>query len=90
MYILNYGTEYPFMELPVLYIDDNPPLAQSGAIEKYIASMHGLNGGNELEAAYIEMVTSQLKDVTFSAPGFYEKNPELKVVLLCLRSIRTL
>merc|ERR1719376_1840869 len=60
------------MELPVLYVDDNPPLAQSGAIEKYIASMHGFNGENELEAAYIEMVTSQLKDVTFSAPGYYE------------------
>ena len=78
------------MELPVLYVDDNPPLAQSGAIEKYIASMHGLNGENELEAAYIEMVTSQLKDVTFSAPGFYEKNPELKVILLYLIPVQTL
>ena len=80
MLLLNSNTEFPFKELPVLYIDENPPLTQSGAIEKYLASLYGLNGKNKLEAAYIEMVTNQIKDITFSAPGFYEKDPKTKVI----------
>jgi len=68
----------PFQQLPVLYIDDNPPLTQSGAIEKYLASIYGLNGDNELEAAYIEMITNQINDVTLSALPFFEKDEKVK------------
>ena len=75
-----YQTDFPFKQLPVLYIDDNPPLAQSGAIEKYLASIYGLNGGNELEAAYIEMMTSQINDVTLSQLPFFEKDVKIKVI----------
>ena len=75
-----YQTDFPFKQLPVLYIDDNPPLAQSGAIEKYLASIYGLNGGNELEAAYIEMMTSHINDVTLSQLPFFEKDEKIKVI----------
>jgi len=73
-----FKSNFPFKQLPVLYIDDNPPLAQSGAIEKYLASIYGLNGGNELEAAYIEMMTSQINDVTLSQLPFFEKDEKIK------------
>ena len=32
----------PFGQLPVLVVDDKPPLAQSGSIMRYVASLSGL------------------------------------------------
>jgi len=68
--------EMPFGTVPVLYIDGKP-LCQSGAIMRYIASKYGLNGADEKQAAYAEMIVSQLDDV-FSKLPWFEPDPKVK------------
>lgn len=69
--------EMPFNQLPVLYIDDKPPLAQSGAMERYLATTYGLNGDNTLDAAYCEMIVDTINDVFFKLP-LLEKDEKVK------------
>merc|ERR1712142_707639 len=68
--------EMPFNAMPVLYIDGTP-LCESGAIQRFLASEFDLNGSNNLQAAYIEMVTGLLSDC-YPKPPFFEKDPEKK------------
>lgn len=68
--------ELPFNAMPVLYIDGTP-LCESGAIVRYVASEFGFNGSNNLQAAYIEMVTGVLSDC-YSKMPFFEKDEEIK------------
>ena len=68
----------PFGQLPVLYIDDKPPLPQSGAIERYVARELNFDGGSSLAFAYIDMVCNVLEDVGSKVP-FMEKDEAKKV-----------
>jgi len=68
--------EMPFNAMPVLYIDGTP-LCESGAIQRYLASEFGLNGANNLQAAYIEMANGLISDC-YSKMPFFEKDPEKK------------
>ena len=67
----------PFEQCPVLWIDGSP-LCESGAIFRYLASEFGLNGANNLQAAYIEMITGVISDAYSKLPIF-EKDEEKKV-----------
>ncbi|CAK8674278.1 unnamed protein product [Clavelina lepadiformis] len=62
----------PFGQLPVLYIDDKPPLPQSGAIERYVARELNFDGGSSLAFAYIDMVCNVLEDVGSKVPFMEE------------------
>jgi len=53
----------PFGQLPVLEINGYQ-LAQSNAIEHYLATLSGLNGTNALEQAQIDMIVEGVKDAT--------------------------
>jgi len=69
--------ETPFGMVPVLYID-GIPLCESGAIIRYLANCNGLNGQNDLQKAYIEMITGTLDEVFMKIP-YFEKDPVKKV-----------
>ena len=67
-HLVPYGTSQtdtgfqPFGQLPLLHHGDFT-LAQSHAIVRYLASRHGLHGGDAQETATIDMVYDAEQDV---------------------------
>jgi len=53
----------PYGQMPVLTLTDGTQIAQSGAIIRYIAKHHGLNGANDTQAAQIDAGFEHLLDV---------------------------
>jgi len=51
----------PFGQMPILHIG-NSQIAQSHAIERYIARTYGLMGANDLESARVDMITEGVRD----------------------------
>jgi len=45
----------PYGQVPVLTVDGGVQIAQSAAIVRYISRRYGLNGGDEVESALIDM-----------------------------------
>jgi len=68
--------ETPFGKVPVLYID-GIPLCENGAIVRYLASLHGLNGESLLQQAFVEMAAGTLMDVFGKIP-YMEQDEEKK------------
>jgi len=68
----------PFQQLPVLEVG-NQKIAQSGAIERYVAKITHLYGANDLEAAQVDQVVEGLGDtlVKFRAAN-QEKDANVK------------
>ena len=62
----------------MLYIDDEAVLAQTGAINRYLATSYGLMGDTLLSAATCDMVYETLQQV-FSKLPFNERNPRKRV-----------
>ncbi|CAK8674281.1 hematopoietic prostaglandin D synthase-like [Clavelina lepadiformis] len=70
----------PFGKVPVLYIDDKPPLAQSGAIVAYLGREFGLDAGSPLADAYAHMLFKTFDDVGMLLP-YLEEDPVKKAEL---------
>ncbi|CAK8674280.1 unnamed protein product [Clavelina lepadiformis] len=64
----------PFGRVPVLYIDDKPPLAQSGAIAAYLGREFGLDAGSSLADAYAHMLFDSFDDFGSILP-YMEEDP---------------
>jgi len=62
---VNYKAKMPFGQVPVLEIPGAAgyKLAQSSAVERYIARLGKLYGSNELEAAQIDMILEGMNDL---------------------------
>jgi len=56
----------PFQQLPVLFIDDGEPIAQSQVIGRHLARKFGLLGKTELEQLRIESLNDYLTDIDHS------------------------
>jgi glutathione S-transferase/predicted transcriptional regulator len=69
----------PFGQVPVLEVG-NVKIAQSGAINRYVAKLTGLYGKNNEESSKIDMVYQSLADDLAGAFGaaFYAKDPKEK------------
>ncbi|KXZ41057.1 hypothetical protein GPECTOR_881g129 [Gonium pectorale] len=52
----------PFGQVPVLELPDGRMLAQSGAIDRYVAKLAGLYPADPLDAAYADQLVFQLAD----------------------------
>ena len=55
--------EFPMMQVPVLKLADGTKLAQSKAIERYLAKALKLAGASDVEAAHVDAVGELLVDV---------------------------
>jgi glutathione S-transferase len=49
--------------VPLLYIDGEPVVGQSKAIERFLAGRFGLMGANDVQAAQIDMLGEHVRDV---------------------------
>jgi len=58
----NLKDKMPFGQMPVLELKDGTKIAQSAAIERYLARLGKLYGKDETEAAVIDMVCEGLTD----------------------------
>jgi glutathione S-transferase len=70
----SYKQNMPFRQAPVLEITQDGKttlLAQSGAIERYLANKFGLFGDNDLERARIDMINEQVLDIHKHLFSFY-------------------
>ncbi|GMS83315.1 hypothetical protein PENTCL1PPCAC_5490, partial [Pristionchus entomophagus] len=56
-----YKHKTPFGQMPVLFVDGKP-IPQSFAINRYIATQHGLAGKTPFEAAWVDAIADQWKD----------------------------
>ena len=54
----------PFAALPLLVVDEKPPLAQSGAIMRYVAKVTGLEPTDPLEAARCDALFEAAQELT--------------------------
>lgn len=54
---------FPFAKIPVLVLADGTSIAQSKAIERFVAKKFGLMGANEVECALIDSIIEQLNDL---------------------------
>lgn len=57
-----YKSETPYGQLPVLIVD-GVKIAQSGAIQRYIAARYGLNGLGLNEFGLVQATLEQLRDI---------------------------
>ncbi|XP_002731491.1 S-crystallin SL11-like [Saccoglossus kowalevskii] len=74
--------KFPFGEMPVLEVDDTV-LSQSNAIARYLASVHGYNGKNDLETAKIGMIVETFVDILNSfMKAWFNKDEKTKAELL--------
>uniref|UniRef100_F1L9T7 Glutathione S-transferase 1 n=1 Tax=Ascaris suum TaxID=6253 RepID=F1L9T7_ASCSU len=69
----------PFGQLPVLEMDGKR-LAQSHAIEKFLARMFGLNGGDDWEAAKIDELILGLEDLFQKIVPWFKEQDEAKKI----------
>jgi len=79
----NQKSRMPWGQVPVLTVDGKTQIAQSIAINYYVASVTGLNGDNALDAALIQSVAGAVLDVTtpFNAARFNKNEEEKKAQL---------
>eukprot|EP00834_Sanchytrium_tribonematis_P003642 NODE_147_length_15617_cov_0.576750.p14 type:complete len:209 gc:universal NODE_147_length_15617_cov_0.576750:14487-15113(+) len=76
----NLKPNMPFGQLPVLTIDDKTVLAQSLAILRYIGKLGNLYPQDPLQAAFVDQVIDQIKDIGDSLNAtFQEKDDEKKM-----------
>jgi len=70
----------PFMQVPILEIDDKVTLCQSHAIARYLARKYNLAGKTDLEQAQADMIVDCMADAFKSVPMFarYEQDPVKK------------
>lgn len=47
--------------MPILYIDGQPKVGQSKAIERFLAKQFGLFGANDVEGAQIDMIGEHVR-----------------------------
>lgn len=66
----------PFNQIPVLFVDDTP-LAESGAIVRYLARESGLAGQTSLEEAHVDALHETLDEFFFKLP-LLEDDPAVK------------
>lgn len=57
------NNQFPFAKIPVLIIDNKEIIAQSPAINRYLAKQFGLFGSNDIESALIDSVGEELTDI---------------------------
>ena len=71
--------ETPFGTMPVLFIDGKW-LAQSGAINRYLAAKFNLLGDSDLSAAFCDMIWETVGEGYFKCVAFaFEPDAEKKV-----------
>ncbi|PAV60688.1 hypothetical protein WR25_14444 [Diploscapter pachys] len=76
-------SETPYGHLPVLEVDGRP-IAQSGAIARYLARQFGLNGKDAYEESVAESLVAQYNDLINEAMPYMldaeliEEFPEVK------------
>ncbi|KXZ46903.1 hypothetical protein GPECTOR_39g397 [Gonium pectorale] len=70
----------PFGQVPVLELPDGKMLAQSGAIDRYVAKLAGLYPEDPLQAALADQVVFQLNDFMdlFTPTWTMEKDAKIK------------
>ncbi|XP_071479930.1 S-crystallin SL11-like [Diadema antillarum] len=69
----------PLGQLPVLIVDNNPPIPQSSAIERYLAREFGMYGKNTLETIRIDVVCETVLDLFNGTIKFaFEKDEATK------------
>lgn len=54
---------FPFAKIPVLVLADGTSIAQSKAIERFVAKKVGLMGANDVEYALIDAIIEQMNDI---------------------------
>jgi glutathione S-transferase len=54
---------FTFEKMPELLVDGKVKIAQSKAIERFLARRFGLMGSNDIEAARIDMFVEQVRDI---------------------------
>jgi len=59
-------TKFPFAKLPVLQINEETYIPQSRAIENFLAKKFGFYGKTHIEAALIDGIVEQFKDIASS------------------------
>ncbi|XP_039272834.1 hematopoietic prostaglandin D synthase-like [Styela clava] len=73
--------ECPFGQMPLLEVTDDSGsthvIAQSSAIQRFLARELGMNGKDSYEAADLDMVGEQMKDIMMALP-WTEKDEERK------------
>ncbi|XP_076821312.1 glutathione S-transferase 1-like [Clavelina lepadiformis] len=67
----------PFGKLPVLTVDGGEPLAESGAIVRYLAREFDLDGGSSIHAAQADMIHTAVIDLSNDFPYFEEDKAKL-------------
>ena len=55
--------QFPFAKIPVLVIDNKTIIAQSSAINRYLAKQFNLFGSTDIESALIDSVNEELIDI---------------------------
>jgi len=73
--------KFPFNKIPILVVDGKHTIAQSAAIERYLAKQFGFFGKNDIEAARIDSIGEQLSDIA-KAFFTYRDAPEDKKAAL--------
>jgi len=53
----------PFGQVPILIVDDNIVIAQSKAIDRFVARRLGLMGADDITAAHIDAVGESIRDI---------------------------
>ncbi|KAG2433101.1 hypothetical protein HYH02_012804 [Chlamydomonas schloesseri] len=56
-------SKFPFGQVPVLQLDDGRMLAQSGAIDRYVAKLTGLYPEDPVQAAFADQAVFLLQDM---------------------------
>ncbi|EFJ52621.1 hypothetical protein VOLCADRAFT_102603 [Volvox carteri f. nagariensis] len=69
----------PFGQVPVLELEDGKMLAQSGAIERYVAKLAGLYPDDPLQAALADQAAFQMSDILELFTPTFQMSPEEKV-----------
>jgi len=59
----DFKKETPFGKLPILTLKDGTIISQSRSIERYLARIFGLLGAGETEAALVDAMCEQVRDV---------------------------
>jgi len=66
-------SKFPTGKMPVLFVDNHPPITQCKAIERFLARQFGLYGNNNFDACRIDMICESLLDIF---DGFFKINSE--------------
>uniref|UniRef100_A0A1I8A1M6 glutathione transferase n=1 Tax=Steinernema glaseri TaxID=37863 RepID=A0A1I8A1M6_9BILA len=72
-------SKFPFGQLPVLEVDGKT-LAQSHAIEKFLARTFGMAGGDDWEAAKIDELVFGVEDLVQKTTAWFKEEDEKKKI----------